>query len=247
MKPMAKVIDIKAGPITPTNLAATVETKLNAARQQLAELDGQVGAAALAASLDEPGAGKRLADLNGRLETARRDVAQLEGAHRAALDRDAHSLATWEACGRRAQLDDLQRVADARLKAMGELCAALETAAKAYTKFIDLTDAMAVALPTGVIQHQVIWRMADILIEGRGFPATFDVLVGAEMFRHAADPSRALLPGGRPPTEAQRLQPGAIEPASEAVRRMNDYVVGAIRERFEAIERADAARFLKTA
>jgi hypothetical protein len=252
MKPMTKVIDIKAPSKAPekTNLAAAVEPKLADARTRLAHFEAQVGAAALAASLDEPGAAKGLAELNSRMDAARRDVGQLEQAHRIALDRDARALSAFEAHARRAELAELQKLADARLEAMVELCGAIETAAKAYAGFFDATDRMALAIPTGMIAHNIAWHGLETMMpDGRAFPAPVDKIIASEMYRHTAgeDVKRRSLPGAHPLIELLRLQPDKIEPATEGVKRMNEYLVDAIKERFSAIEAADAARFAKTA
>ncbi len=70
--------------------------------------------------------------------------------------------------------------------------------------------------------------------------------IGGEMFRHAVGPQDAL-PGSRPPTEGLRLRPAAIEPVAEAVKRQHEYLIGTIREKSAALERADAVRLAKTA
>jgi hypothetical protein len=243
---MAKVIDLKSEKPERTNLATEVAPKLEAARARLAELEGYESAAALAATLNEPGAAGRLATLNAKLDVARRDVAQLEGAHRLAVQRDAIAQAAFEARARDAELTALQKIADARLAAMIETCNAIETAAKSYTKFVDATTKMALALPTGMIPQAINWNHTDIMIDGRVFPAANDVVVAGEMFRHAVGPQDAL-PGSRPPTEGLRLRPAAIEPAAESIKRMHEYLIGTIREKFAALERADAVRLAKSA
>ena len=200
---MAKVVDLKPEPQR-TNLAAEVAPKLEAARARLAELESHVNAAALAVALDEPGASDRLANLNDRLDVARRDVAQLEGAHRLAIQRDAQAQAAIEAKARQTELAALQKIADARHQAMVELCRGLEMAAKAHTRFVDLTGKFALALPTGQIPHAINWNHVGILIDGVEFPAALPVVVAGEMFRHAVGPQDAL-PGSRPPDRRTAL------------------------------------------
>jgi hypothetical protein len=243
---MAKVIDLKSETPSRTNLAAEVAPKLEAARARLAELERHVNAAALAATLNEQGAAGRLANLNNQLDVARRDVTQLEGAYRLAGQRDAQAQAAIEAKARQTELAALQKIADLRHQAMVELCRGIEIAAKAHTKFVDLTRKFALALPTGQIPHAINWNHVGILIDGVEFPAALAVVVGGEMFRHAVGPQDAL-PGSRPPTEGLRLRPAAIEPAADAVKRQHDYLVGTIREKYAALERADAVRLAKSA
>jgi hypothetical protein len=81
-----KVVDIKQTP-EKTNLAAAVEPKLAEARTRLAHCN-----AALAASLEEPGAAKQLNDLNARMDAARRDVSQLEQALRMGVSLSAEFI-----------------------------------------------------------------------------------------------------------------------------------------------------------
>ena len=200
---MAKVVDLKPEPQR-TNLAAEVAPKLEAARARLAELESHVNAAALAVALDEPGASDRLANLNDRLDVARRDVAQLEGAHRLAIQRDAQAQAAIEAKARQTELAALQKIADARHQAMVELCRGLEMAPKAHTRIVDLTGEFALALPTGQIPHAINWNHVGILIDGVEFPAALPVVVAGEMFRHAVGPQDAL-PGSRPPDRRTAL------------------------------------------
>jgi hypothetical protein len=60
---MGKLVDLKPAPER-TNLAAAVAVKFGEAQTRLAHFEAQVGEAALAASLEQPGAGKGLAELN---------------------------------------------------------------------------------------------------------------------------------------------------------------------------------------
>jgi hypothetical protein len=243
---MGKVTELKPPPRT--DVAAEVAPKLAAARERLGELEQEANAAALAAALNELGGAGKLAQLNGQLEATRRDVAQLEGALRLAEQRDAMAQAAIDLKRRREQLRVMERHADARLDAVTELCTALASASKAYARFLDETDAMALAMPTGMIPHPIAWHMVDIMLDGRPFPARIEVLIAGEMHR-CADLSRqdrrsaAALPGAAPPVESQRLRPAAVEPATAAVQRMNEWLLGLVNERLAAIERADAARF----
>jgi hypothetical protein len=251
---MAKVIDIKAPPATApekTNLAAAVEPKLAEARTRLAYFEAQVGNAALAASLDEPGASKNLANLNGQLEAARRDVAQLEQAHLIALERDKRSAAAFDAFHRRIDLAKLEAIGKARLEAMTTLCGALATAGKSYVEFLQLTADMAAAWPTGLVRTVIAWRDLDTLLpDGVSFPAPIDKIVASEMYRLAGTDEQGRLrplPGADPLIELLRLQPLKIEPATEAVARSNGFLIGTIRYKLDEMERANAEPLAKSA
>jgi hypothetical protein len=242
---MARLIEMLSNKpkVTRTNVATEVEGKLQAARERLGDLEAQVSATALDAALGEQGAAERLVALNNQMDIARREVEQLAGAHRLALQRDARALAEARAKIRQSQLAAMQSHARARLEAMVELCTAIEVAAKAYGRFLDCTDKMAMATPTGMIPHAIMWHTLDMMIDGRAFPASIEVVVAGEMFRHRderhADKKHGFLPGARPPTASQVLRPDVIEPATEGVKRMNEYLVSAIKDRLESIERAD--------
>lgn len=243
---MAKnVVDLKP-PKPRTDLAAEIAPKLEAARAHRDELEKQATEAALADALGESGAAGRLAQLNSQIDIARRDVNQLEAAHRLAAHRDATARAAAEAKARQDQLGILQGHAEARFAAMVELCAGLEVAAKAYARFLDETKQFAIAWPTGISPYTVPWLDLTTLVDGRAFPAPVAAVVASEMFRHTP-PGGKELPGAKPLIELFRLQPAAIEPATEAVRRTNDFLIGEIKDRFEAMERATAQRLSKSA
>jgi hypothetical protein len=252
-KPMGKPIEFKkpTAPEPRTDLAAEVAPKLEAARVRLADIEAQASAAALAQALEEPGAVGRLASINAAAENAGRDVRQLEQAHRLAEQRDGMARAAIEAKARQAQLAEFEKLGDARLASMVELCAAIEVAARAYARFLELTSKMAGAMPTGIVPHVVAWHDLETMMpDGRAFPAPIDKIVASEMFRHAPardDGRHCYLPGAKPLIDALRLQPGAIEPATEGVRRLNNFLVDMIREKFESLERAAAAQFAQSA
>jgi hypothetical protein len=123
--------------------------------------------------------------------------------------------------------------------------------ARAYARFLDLTAKMAGEMPTGIVTHVVAWNdLETIMPDGRALPAPIDKIVASEMFRHAPvrdDGRHCYLPGAKPLVDALRLQPGAIEPATEGVRRLNAYLVDMIREKFESLERTAAAQFAQSA
>jgi hypothetical protein len=185
------------------------------------------------------------------MEAARRDVSQLEQALRIATDRDERSAAAADAFHRRADLVKLEAIAKARLEAMTTLCGALATAAKSYADFLQLTEDMAGAWPTGLVRTIVMWRdLETIMPDGVSFPAPIEKIVASEMFRLAADDEqgrRRLLPGAHPLIELLRLQPNLIEPATEAVARSNGFLVGTIRDKLDAMERANAEPIAKSA
>jgi hypothetical protein len=221
-------------------IAPAVAEKLAAAEQHRANLEGHIATAALDAALERQGAALRVTTLDKQLAAARDKCQQLAAALRLARQQDARALAAADANARQAQLAVMKEHAEARLKAMTEFGIAIKAAAEAYAQFLDCTDQMAVAMPTGVIPQMIHWGMLETMIEGRLFPAEIDKIVSGEMFRHAK--GRGALPGARPLTEGFRLRPDAIEPATESVARVNYYLVSPISERFDVIERDEQAR-----
>jgi hypothetical protein len=249
---MGKLLEMKSKPVPRTDLAAEVLPKLAAAKAKLAELEAQAAAAMLSSTLGEQGATAKLAQINAELDTAQRSAKQLQAAYDLAMQRDAAAVAAADAQGRRIQLTEMKKRAAARLASMEECCTALETASKAYAQFLAETDAMAIAMPTGMVSHSIAWHMLDIMLDGRPFPALIEIVMRGEMWRHADltrqdRPTSAALPGASPPTENLRLRPTAIEPCHEAVRRMNGWVLGLIEGRIKSIEQADAAKYSKSA
>jgi hypothetical protein len=229
---MGKTIEFKK-PAPRTDLAAEVAPKLEAAKARVIELENLVAEASLAASLEEAGAANRLVQVSSQLDAARNEVSLREVAYRLALQRDAKAQAAIEAKALRAQVAEFERHAQARHEAMIEACTAMEMAAKAYVRFLDETDKMAIAMPTGMLAHAVNWYWLDTMIDGRAFPARIEIVIAGELYRHSTR-----FPGAAPPTEGLRLRPDDIEPASAGVRRMNEYLIGAIREKLAAIENA---------
>jgi hypothetical protein len=247
---MGKVTPLKPAP--GTDSAEVVAPKLADAQTKLAELEAQATAAALSAALGEMGASARLTDINSLLDVARRDTVQLQSAYVLAQQRDAMAQAEIDSRGRRSQIAEMKKHADARLEAAIQMCAALKKASLAYSEFLRLTDLMATSMPLGLLNHVVPWHQIEIEIDGRLFPARIENVVAGEMYRHADlsrrdRPSGAALPGSAAPVEHQRLNPAAIEPADKAVQRANAWLLGLIEGRIKSIEQANAAKFAKIA
>ena len=106
---------------------------------------------------------------------------------------------------------------------------------------MDQTERMALAMPTGMIQPAVAWHELHTLLNGVHFPASIDKVVLGEMHRHAPSEKRAL-PGAAPLVEELRLRPQAADPATEGVRRMDEYLISTIQETIDSIEHAALAK-----
>jgi hypothetical protein len=171
------------------------------------------------------------------------ELESLRAAHGRAMQLDAASAAAVARAQRRVDFDAISAAAANRLKIMEKIVSGIEAAAKGYVQFLDATDAIAVST-VGVLPYGVDWRHVDTLIDGMPFPAGLDVLFAGEMFRHAgksAGGQPAVLPGAKAPTVQMQDRPAAIEPAIEAVRRTNTWLLSAIKDRFDALDRADPA------
>jgi hypothetical protein len=240
-----RVTDMTSGSNDYRKRAPGVAAKLAAAKQRLGDLESQMGAHALDESEGADGASQKLAGLVSKIQSARAEVAKLEEANRYADLLDKRAGAAARAKLRQSQLMAMRSHARARYDAMGQLCAALQAAAKFYAQFLNSTEKMALATPTGLLPHGVNWHHLETTIDGRSFPAALDVVVAGEMFRHTVPTEsgrRRDLPGANPPAVSLRDRPAEIEPATEGVRRMNDYLVGEIKQRLEAVNRTEQAQ-----
>jgi hypothetical protein len=234
-------------PAPPRLLAPQVGEKLAAADARLAGLKTQIAELALDEALARPGAPEKLAALNKQIGGAQIEADQLRLAHRLALTRDARSTAEARARIRSAQFAAMGNHARGRFEAMVEMCVGLETAAKAYRRYLDLTDKMAAALPIGTTFPAGMSAYSmELKVDGKIYPSELGPLIAGEMFRHAgvADPEHSglLLPGAHPPTMAMAYQPDAIEPISESVRRINEHFLATVKDQIEAMERAEEER-----
>ena len=131
------------------------------------------------------------------------------------------------------------------------MAGAIGTIAQAYNAFLELTDDMAGAVPTGLIPHGIMWNMLEISLDGRPFPAEIAIVIQAEMFRQSIITpgplgQRGTLPGARPPTAGYADRQASIEPAADTVARMNQWIIGTISAKLDAIDAANTAKFSKT-
>jgi hypothetical protein len=231
-----------------TTRAPVVAAKLAAAGNILSVLESGSAELALAEVEGIAGATGRMRAHDQKIGAARAEVEKLQAAHRRATELDEAAAATTQREARRAQFAAIQKLADDRLKIMTGIAAAIETTAKSYIEFLDATEAMQLSMPA--LANSVDWRVIDILIDGSPLPAGLDAVLSGEMFRHAAKAAGGrfvTLPGAKPPTEAMRAQPNAIEPATEALARTNNWLLGLVKDRFEALDQADEARVGKVA
>jgi hypothetical protein len=83
------------------------------------------------------------------------------------------------------------------------------------------------------------------MLDGQPLPAGLEVVIAAEMFRQtgkAASGRYVALPGAKSPILQMHDRPDALEPATEAVRRTNDWLLASIKSRFEALDNAKGAQ-----
>jgi hypothetical protein len=196
-------------------LAPQVGEKLEAAEARLAGLKTQIAELALDDALARPGAPEKLAAQNKQIGGAQTAADQLRLAHRLALAKDARATAEARNRIRAAQFAAMQNHARGRFEAMVEMCVGLETAAKAYRRYLVLTDKMAAALPIGTT-----------------FPPGM-----------SAHPEQGgILPGAHPMTLSLADRPHEAEPISESVKRINEHFLSAVKDQIEAMEQAEEER-----
>lgn len=122
---------------------------------------------------------------------------------------------------------------------MDDFCAALKGASAAYVRFVDATNELALAVPTGVLPYSIDWESLGVMLDGTEFPAGVEIVIASQMFRDAGTTEsgrRCKLPGARPLTETTRMNPAAIEPATESVRRMHEWLLSEVKDRFDALD-----------
>lgn len=231
-------------------IAPSVTARLGAAEARRVEIENEVASLALDEVLGRAGVAEKREKLEADLATATATVNRLRHAERQARERDAAAATAANIKALRVKQAGFEKLAAARLAAMTELCGGLEIAAKGYSKFMSLTDRMAIVMPSGMIAHKIAWHEIDTLIRGVAMPAPIDKILASEMFRVAVeddDGRRRVLPGGAPVIEQLRLEPGKIEPALQGVLRMHEYLLGQIRNHIERIEAAAAPQLAKSA
>jgi hypothetical protein len=140
---------------TMTTRAPAVAAKLASAGNVLAVLEAGSAELALAEVEGVSGATGRMRAHDQKIGAARAEVEKLQAAHRRAIELDEAAAATAQRDARRSQFATMQKLADDRLKAMAAIVSGLEAAAKGYIEYLDITDALAAALPTGVLAHGI--------------------------------------------------------------------------------------------
>lgn len=241
MAAVTAVTETIVNAISPT-LALT--RKIEQAEAQRVAIEQGLAEATLAEEMDRPGATAKRLRLETDLAAAVATIDRLKRARALSEEQERRAEAAAEAKRKAELIAEFAKVGESRLDAWTKTCAALKTAAREYARFMTETDRMAVKLPTGVL-GQVFWNdLPALLPDGRAFPAPIERILAAEMFRIAPagdDGKRWRLPGAAPLIDLLRLQPDKHEPAIEAVKRANAYLVETLTERMLPRSEKDAA------
>jgi hypothetical protein len=181
---------------------------------------------ALDEALGAIGAAERVVKIDRELGAAKNQVGRLRTALEQAERRDAAADAQERRAVQAEQFAKFEQYAMARQTAINELAAGIEQAAKAYRRFMGLTDGMVGSIPTGTTLPAGVLGMGE-LGENR-----INALIAAEMYRHSDIHhigEKGALPGARPGIEYFRLVPEQIEPAAEVVAAQNNSMLSHVR------------------
>jgi hypothetical protein len=212
-----------------TELAPEIGHKLDVARERLAGLEAALGSAALAATLEQPGAGKRFAELQQDIRASRTDVDRLTAAYRHAGGADAQARAAARARAQDAALAAFQEHAEARVKAMAEFSDCQQAAFRAFSRFLKSCAGMLGTLPAGTQMPE------DVVVD-------YAALIAAELWRFSAmDLGRPDgFPGARPYSVTDYQNPAGTVPAADVIRRANSRHTVSLKEQITADRAAQA-------
>jgi hypothetical protein len=212
-------------------LAPEIGRKLDAARERLAAQEAALGSAALAATLEQPGAGKRFAELQQEIRASRLEVDRLAAAYRHAGGKDAEARAAARARAQDASLAAFQKHAEARAAAMGEVSDGLRAACGAFSRFLKSCAGMLQTLPTGT-------HMPESVVVHYG------ALIAAEIYKFSA--TELGRPGGFPGAKPYRVtdyqNPAETVAAADIIRRANEQIFASLNEQIAADRAAQAAQ-----
>jgi hypothetical protein len=225
--------------MTPSR-APSIAAKLEAARSARAALETQVAEAALETAEGNRGGDKRLADLRTKVATADRDVVELEGAHRLALNLDRRATLSGRAKMRQSQLQEFTGLARARDAAVADMMGTLEKLASAYGRYINLTARAAGSLPIGTSLPTM--ALGNNGTMGPAF-GKLEGLIAAEAFRLVDTTAaiRATLPFAKAPSIGLSDNPNAVPPGAAIFHEATEAVLKEIRTQVESLDAADAA------
>jgi hypothetical protein len=213
-----------------TELAPEIGRKLDAARERLAAEEAALGSVALAATLEQHGAGKRFAELQQEIRASRVEVDRLASAYRHAGGKDAEARAAARARAQDASLAVFQKHAEARTAAMGEVSDGLQAACRAFSQFLKSSAAMLQTLPAGTHMPE------SVLVH-------YGALIAAEIYKFSA--TELGRPGGFPGAKPYRVtdyqDPAKTVPAAEIIRRANEQIIASLNEQIAADRAAEAA------
>jgi len=219
--------------------ATAIGEKLEAARAVRASLDPEIAQAALEAAEGVRGADKRLADLRARVASVDRDVSEATLAYDLARQLDRRAEIAGRAQMRETQLADFAGHARGRDAAVDEMCGAIETFAKAFARYVNLTLKLTGALPLGTSMPQLGMGPNNAFGSALG---DLSSLMAAEAFRHVdmSSPVRAALPFAKAPTLGLANNPAAVPPASDAFKEATAAMLGEVSAQVARLNSEDA-------
>lgn len=221
--------------------APAAASRLAQAEATLGELENSLGPLSLAASENESGAEKKLAQLETQIGAARRELQKLQSAHSHAVLLDRRNTASAAAKLRDEQLADFTAAMQARGKEMAAVLQAAATMAAAFGRYSEQTLRASISAPIGT----VIPAMA-IGPNGSYGPAfgPCERLILTELWRVAPErkdgAGRFILPIARSPS-ITNTDRAAFSPALEEFATANRAIVAEIATQVEQLNGAMAA------
>lgn len=212
-----------------TPLAQRVGAELEAARTRHAASRDTVAQLTLDEIQGVKGATAQLSTARKELQSTADEIARLESALALAERQKLDSRLASEAAARQRQLDQLIKLADARSDAAKALATSIEAVARAYDEFQKSTDALAIAMPLGVVPHAVHFGMIGIATDGVELPLPVHLAIGADFFRLGVPEG---ICGSKAPTINTRHRPQAIASLTEGVKNQNIWLCEELRKGF---------------
>ncbi|HEV2546519.1 MAG TPA: hypothetical protein VGU20_04230 [Stellaceae bacterium] len=205
---------------------ARLEARIAGQQALVAEIKTNHAAASLDwANSNTTGSAKTLAEIDGQLETAERELRALRAAHAAAVEQKAERERLAFAELHKTQIRAIEQHLGARDTAAAEFATALAAAIEAYKVLVKRSEKALAASPGGRAQ----FPMGSLCELG-----VIKTLIASELYRLTADSSMdqpLLFPGAKSPSLSLLQQPNKIEPLLAQIERASQHVKDVLKGR----------------
>jgi hypothetical protein len=206
--------------------AGDILLRVEAAKGQVLALQKHQYLIVEAATYDAE-ADRRYTEIAGQIADLQRDIEK----YQLALARQSHTakaaVISENAAARRGRLATFEAHAAASVAAIGEICSALATAAEAYSTYLAECREMALSLPGTALPTSP--QQFDYVVGGSVLQVGPELAFAVELFRLG-------LPGGKALTVQTAGLPKSIDSATDARKRLADYLVGHVTREVERME-----------